>query len=86
VYNKKKSYQKTIRHRRTRIDKLARSITDGYNILRLSGRGHEDFLLFEDSKGSSHPISGEYLKRLIGAVREVRDVALQNIAKTAQEG
>ena len=48
------------------IDEIARGISDGFNILHLSGHGHEDFLLFEDGKGGSQPVKGEYLKRLIG--------------------
>ena len=49
------------------VDELSRGIADGFNILHLSGHGHEDFLLFGDGKGGSHPVTGEYLKRLIGA-------------------
>lgn len=48
------------------IDQLAQGIEEGFNILLLSGHGHQDFLLFEDGKGGSQPVSGDYLKRLIG--------------------
>lgn len=47
-------------------DELARGIADEFNILHLSGHGNQDFLLFEDGKGGSQPVSGDYLKRLIG--------------------
>ncbi|MFZ2411827.1 MAG: CHAT domain-containing protein, partial [Candidatus Methanoperedens sp.] len=47
-------------------DELASGITEGYNILHLSGHGSQEFLLFEDGKGGSQLISGDYLKRLIG--------------------
>jgi len=49
------------------VDELARGIADGFNILHLSGHGHEDYLLFEDGKGGSHPVAGAFLKKLIGA-------------------
>ena len=49
------------------VDELAHGIGDEFNILHLSGHGHEDFLAFEDGKGGSHRVSGEYLKKLIGA-------------------
>jgi len=47
------------------IDELAESIEEGFNILHLSGHGHEDFLLFEDGRGGGQPVPGDYLKRLI---------------------
>jgi len=47
------------------IDELARSIAEEFNILHVSGHGHEEFLLFEDGKGGSQPVRGDYLKRLI---------------------
>ncbi|MHC4206073.1 MAG: CHAT domain-containing protein, partial [Planctomycetota bacterium] len=49
------------------VDELARGIGDDFNILHISGHGHEDFLAFEDGKGGSHTVTGEYLKKLIGA-------------------
>lgn len=45
---------------------MALGIADCFNILHLSGHGHQDFLLFEDGKGGSQPVKGDYLKRLIG--------------------
>ena len=48
-------------------DELSLGIADGFNILHLSGHGHQDFLLFEDGKGGSHQVTGEFLKKLIGA-------------------
>lgn len=48
------------------VDALALGIGDGFNILHLSGHGHRDFLLFEDGKGGSQAVTGEYLKKLIG--------------------
>ncbi|MBU7045650.1 MAG: tetratricopeptide repeat protein [Theionarchaea archaeon] len=48
------------------IDELARGVTDKFNILHLSGHGHQDFLVFEDEKGGSQPVTGDYLKKLIG--------------------
>jgi tetratricopeptide (TPR) repeat protein len=47
------------------IDELARSIGENFNILYVSSHGHEEFLLFEDGKGGSQPVTGDYLKRLI---------------------
>ena len=47
------------------IDELAESVEEGFNILHLSGHGHEEFLLFEDGKGGGQPVPGDYLKRLI---------------------
>jgi tetratricopeptide (TPR) repeat protein len=47
-------------------DELALGIADRFNILHLSGHGHPDFLVFEDGKGGSQPVGGDYLKRLIG--------------------
>jgi len=47
------------------IDELAESVEEGFNILHLSGHGHEEFLLFEDGKGGGQPVLGDYLKRLI---------------------
>jgi tetratricopeptide (TPR) repeat protein len=46
-------------------EELARGIEDGFNILTVSTHGREEFLLFEDGKGGSQPVTGEYLKRLI---------------------
>jgi tetratricopeptide (TPR) repeat protein len=46
-------------------DELARSIADKFNILYVSCHGHEEFLLFEDGKGGSHAVTGDYLRRLI---------------------
>ncbi|MCK5506383.1 MAG: CHAT domain-containing protein, partial [Thermodesulfovibrionia bacterium] len=48
-------------------DELATGISDNFNILHLSCHGNQDFLLFEDGKGGSHMVPGDYLKRLIGA-------------------
>jgi tetratricopeptide (TPR) repeat protein len=47
------------------IDELARSIGEDFNILYVSSHGHEEFLLFEDGKGGSQPVTGDYLRRLI---------------------
>ncbi|UCE06758.1 MAG: CHAT domain-containing protein, partial [bacterium] len=48
------------------IDELARGISDGFNILHFSGHGNPEFLLFEDGKGGSQPVKGNFLKKLIG--------------------
>ena len=48
------------------IEELARGIEDGFNILHISTHGKEEFLLFEDGKGGSQPVTGEYLRRMIG--------------------
>jgi predicted ATPase len=45
---------------------LTRGVEEGFNILCVSCHGREESLLFEDGKGGSHPVSGDYLKRLIG--------------------
>ncbi|KYK30680.1 MAG: hypothetical protein AYK19_17970 [Theionarchaea archaeon DG-70-1] len=47
------------------INELARSIAEEFNFLHVSCHGHEEFLLFEDGKGGSQPITGDYLKELI---------------------
>lgn len=47
------------------IDELARSIEEGFNILYVSCHGLEESLLFEDGKGGSQPVTGDYLKKLI---------------------
>lgn len=47
------------------IDEFAKSIEDKFNILHVSCHGYEDFLLFEDGKGGSQPVTGDYLKRFI---------------------
>ena len=47
------------------INELAQSIAEEFNILHVSCHGHEEFLLFEDGKGGSQPITGDYLKELI---------------------
>jgi tetratricopeptide (TPR) repeat protein len=47
------------------IRDLAKSIAEGFNILLVSSHGHEEFLLFEDGKGGSQPITGDYLRNLI---------------------
>ncbi len=47
------------------VDKLAESISEGFNILCISCHGHEEFLLFEDGKGGSQPVTGDFLARLI---------------------
>ncbi|MGD2250776.1 MAG: tetratricopeptide repeat protein [Candidatus Methanofastidiosia archaeon] len=47
------------------IDELFRSIEDKFNILHVSCHGYEEFLLFEDGKGGSQPVTGDYLKRFI---------------------
>ncbi|MBU7021844.1 MAG: tetratricopeptide repeat protein [Theionarchaea archaeon] len=46
-------------------EELARSIAEEFNILYVSSHGREEFLLFEDGKGGSHAVTGDYLKRLI---------------------
>lgn len=51
------------------VDELARSIGEEFNILHLSGHGHEDFLLFEDGRGGSQPVPGDYLEKLVGTGR-----------------
>ncbi len=48
------------------IDELARGLADEYNILHISGHGDKDSIIFEDGKGGSHSITGDYLKKLIG--------------------
>ncbi|MGD2248964.1 MAG: tetratricopeptide repeat protein [Candidatus Methanofastidiosia archaeon] len=48
------------------VDELAKSIGEEFNILYISSHGHEKFLLFEDGKGGCQPITGDYLKKLIG--------------------
>jgi tetratricopeptide (TPR) repeat protein len=48
------------------VDELAKSIGEEFNILYISSHGHEEFLLFEDGKSGSQPITGDYLKKLIG--------------------
>ncbi|KYK28896.1 MAG: hypothetical protein AYK19_20415 [Theionarchaea archaeon DG-70-1] len=47
------------------IDELARSVEEEFNILHVSSHGYEEFLLFEDGKGGSQPVTGDYLKKLI---------------------
>lgn len=47
------------------VSELARSIAEGFNILFVSSHGHGKFLLFEDGKGGSQLITGDYLKRFI---------------------
>ena len=47
------------------VDELAKSIEEGFNILHVSCHGREEFLLFEDGKGGSQPVTGDYLKRFI---------------------
>ncbi len=47
------------------IGELAASIAEGFNILHLSAHGFEEYLLFEDGKGGSLPVTGDYLKRFI---------------------
>jgi tetratricopeptide (TPR) repeat protein len=47
------------------IEELATSIAEGFNILHLSAHGFEEFLLFEDGKGGSLRVTGDYLKRFI---------------------
>jgi len=47
-------------------DELDQGIADHFNILHLSCHGNQDFLLFEDGKGGSHTVPGDYLKKLIG--------------------
>lgn len=49
------------------IDELAQGIEDRFNILHFSGHGHPEFLLFEDGKGGSSPVRGDFLKKLIGS-------------------
>ncbi len=46
------------------VDELAKC-AEKFNILHLSSHGHEEFLLFEDGKGGSQPVTGDYLKKLI---------------------
>jgi tetratricopeptide (TPR) repeat protein len=57
----------TLRVRTATVDELSRGIADNFNILHFSGHGHGDFLVFEDGKGGSQLVSGEFLKKLIGA-------------------
>lgn len=47
------------------IEELAKGIEDGFNILHISTHGRAECLLFEDGKGGSQPVTGEYLKRVI---------------------
>ncbi len=47
------------------VDELAKSIEEGFNILHVSSHGHEEFLLFEDGRGGSQPVTGDHLKRFI---------------------
>ncbi|MBU7016076.1 MAG: tetratricopeptide repeat protein [Theionarchaea archaeon] len=47
------------------ICELARSVEEEFNILLVSSHGHEEFLLFEDGKGGSEPVTGDYLRNLI---------------------
>ncbi len=47
------------------VEELARSVAEQFNILHLSCHGQEEYLLFEDGKGGSQPIGGDYLKRLL---------------------
>ena len=54
-----------VRFRPATIDELVLGISGGFNILHISGHGNENHLLFEDGKGGSQPISGEYLKEVI---------------------
>ena len=49
------------------VDELARSIAEKFTILYVSSHGQEEFLLFEDGKGGSQPVTGGYLKRLLSA-------------------
>ncbi len=56
----------TLRVGTATVDELSRGIADGFNILHFSGHGHEEFLAFEDGKGGSHAVTGEFLKKLIG--------------------
>ncbi|MCX6581687.1 MAG: tetratricopeptide repeat protein [Candidatus Aminicenantes bacterium] len=46
------------------VAELIRGITDGFNIIHLSGHGNEDFLLFEDEKGGSQLLKKEYIKKI----------------------
>jgi tetratricopeptide (TPR) repeat protein len=46
------------------IDEMAKS-TEKFNIFYVSCHGHEEFLLFEDGKGGSQSVTGDYLKRVI---------------------
>ncbi len=50
-------------------DELDKGIADHFNILHLSCHGNQEFLLFEDGKGGSHIVPGDFLKKLIGAGR-----------------
>ncbi|MBU7024398.1 MAG: CHAT domain-containing protein, partial [Theionarchaea archaeon] len=47
------------------VNELIRSIVEEFNILFFSCHGHEDMLLFDDGKGGSQPVSGDYLRKLI---------------------
>ena len=46
------------------VAELIKGITDGYNIIHLSGHGNEDFLLFEDEKGGSQLLKKEFVKKI----------------------
>ena len=46
-------------------DELVKTLEEGFNILLISCHGYEEFLLFEDGKGGSQLVTGDYLKRLI---------------------
>ncbi|MBU7017340.1 MAG: tetratricopeptide repeat protein [Theionarchaea archaeon] len=54
------------------VDELTRGVEEGFNILFVSCHGHQESLLFEDGKGGSQPVSGDYLKKLIGAGRSFK--------------
>ena len=58
-------YQISLRIRYATINELETGAAEGFNILHLSCHGHKDSLLFEDGKGGSHPITGDYIRRLI---------------------
>jgi hypothetical protein len=55
-----------VRFSQATLDELDRGLKDGFNVLHISGHGSTDYIVFEDGKGGSQPIYGEYLSKLIG--------------------
>jgi hypothetical protein len=53
-----------LRTRFATIAELITGITDGFNIIHLSGHGNEDFLLFEDEKGGSQLLKRDFIKKI----------------------
>jgi tetratricopeptide (TPR) repeat protein len=58
------------------VGELLQGMTDGFNIVHLSGHGNEDFLLFEDEKGGSQLLSKEYIKKVFARAKGIELVVV----------